>query len=69
MKLLLSFFPGSQAKARALSTGGLLWIAHSGTLESVREFMESFQHGLRHITRALAGAVTGCRSAGQLVCS
>jgi len=57
--MLLSALPNYRARETALYTGGLFWVARSGTLESLGRFMEPFQQETRHITRALAGAISG----------
>jgi hypothetical protein len=61
VQILLSALPNLRARATALYTGGLFWIARSGTPESLEEFMKPFQQEMRHITRALAGAISGKR--------
>ncbi|KAL5401508.1 hypothetical protein PMIN06_010959 [Paraphaeosphaeria minitans] len=62
VQMLLSSLPNLRARATALYTGGLFWIARSGTPESLGEFMKPFHQEMRHITRALAGAISGKRS-------
>jgi hypothetical protein len=61
VQIILSALPNLRARATALYTGGLFWIARSGTPESLEEFMKPFQQEMRHITRALAGAISGRR--------
>lgn len=62
VQMLLSALPNSRACATALYTGGLFWIARSGTSKNLGEFMKPFKQEIRHITRALAGAISGKRS-------
>jgi hypothetical protein len=61
VEILLSALPSLRARATALYTGGLFWLARSGTPESLGCFMKPFQQEMRHITRALAGAISGKR--------
>jgi hypothetical protein len=60
VQILLSALPSFRARETVLHTGGLFWVARSGNLESLG-FMRPFLHEKRHITRALAGAISGKR--------
>jgi hypothetical protein len=55
--VLVSALPITRARETAILTGGLFWVARSGTLENLECFLKLFQQGTRHITRALAGAI------------